>query len=87
MRFGQMMWVMVLCAGATVAEAQSCEMKGWKPIAGVSATAIRDGVEVIWQGEHGQQNRARLALREGQPVVEELAAQKPGARGSCWAKT
>ncbi|MGD0346001.1 MAG: hypothetical protein ABSA85_04550 [Terracidiphilus sp.] len=78
MRFGQMMWVMVLCAGATVAQAQNCEMKGWKPIAGVSATANRDGVEVIWQGEHGQQNRARFALRNGQPVVEELAAQKAG---------
>ena len=41
-------------------------------------TASRDSVEVSWPGEQGQQNRARFALRDGQPVVAELAARKPG---------
>ena len=79
MRFGQMAWIVALCAGTAVAHAQSCDMKGWKPVAGVSVTASRDGVAVIWQGEHGQQNRARFALRNGQPVIEELAVQRPPA--------
>jgi hypothetical protein len=73
-----MAWLVVLSAGAAAAHSQSCDMKGWKPIAGVSVTASRSGVEIVWPGEHGQQNRARFALRNGQPVVEELAAKKAG---------
>ena len=78
MRFGRMAWMAVLCAGAAVAQAQSCNVQDWRPIAGVSVTASSSGVTVVWQGEHGQQNRARFALRNRQPVVEELAAQKAG---------
>lgn len=78
MRFSQMAWMAMLCAGAAVAQAQSCNVQDWRPIAGVSVTASRDGVEMVWQGEHGQRNLARFALRNGQPVVEELAAQKSG---------
>ena len=48
----------------------------WKSIAGVSVTASQDSVELLWAGEQGQQNRARFALRNGQPVVEELATRK-----------
>jgi len=73
-----MAWMVVLCAGATVAQAQSCNVQDWRPIAGVSVSAGSSDVTVVWQGEHGQQNRARFALRDGQPVVEELAAQKAG---------
>jgi len=73
-----MAWMVVLCAGATVAQAQSCNVQDWRPIAGVSVSAGSSDVTVVWQGEHGQQNRARFALRNGQPVVEELAAQKAG---------
>ena len=78
MRFRRMAWLVVLSAGAAAAHSQSCDMKDWKPIAGVSVTASRSGVEIVWPGEHGQQNRARFALRNGQPVVEELAAKKAG---------
>ncbi len=78
MKISRMAWMMVLSASAVVAQAQNCDMKDWKPIAGVSVTASRSGVEIVWQGEHGQQNRARFALRDGQPVVEELAAKKAG---------
>jgi hypothetical protein len=74
-----MAWIVVMCAGTVVAQAQSCNVQDWKPIAGVSVTASRSGIEIVWPGEHGQQNRARFALRDGQPVVEELAAQKTGS--------
>jgi len=73
-----MAWMAVLCAGAAVTQAQSCNVQDWRPIAGVSVTTSRSGVEIVWPGEHGQQNRARFALRDGQPVVEELAAKKAG---------
>ena len=41
-------------------------------------TSGHDSVEVSWPGEQGQQNRARFALRDGQPIVAELAAKKAG---------
>jgi hypothetical protein len=78
MRFDRMAWLTVLCAGAAAAHTQSCDMKDWKPIAGVSVTANHGGVQIVWPGEHGQQNRARFTLRDRQPVVEELATQKTG---------
>ena len=68
----------VLCGGALLARAQSCDTKDWKPIAGVSLMASRGAVELNWPGEKGQENRARLALHDGQPVVEVLAARKAG---------
>ena len=56
----------------------SCNLQDWKGIAGVTVSANRDNVEVSWPSEQGQQNRARFAVRDGQPVVAELAARKPG---------
>ena len=79
MRITRIPSILVLCGLASVAQAQSCGLKDWKPIAGVSVTSSRDSVEVSWPGEQGQQNRARFALRDGQPIVAELAAQKSGA--------
>jgi hypothetical protein len=67
----------ILC-GAAIAAAQNCDTKEWKPVAGVGMTASHDAVDLTWPGEKGQQNRARLALRDGQPVVEELAARTGG---------
>jgi len=56
MRFGRMAWMAVLCAGATLtqAQAQSCNVQDWRPIAGVNVIASRSGVERVWPGEHGQ---------------------------------
>jgi len=56
----------------------SCNLQDWKGIAGVTVSANRDNVEVSWPSEQGQQNRARFAVRDGQPVVAELAPRKPG---------
>src|SRR5580692_10450793 len=77
-RFDRTAWPMGFCAGTAAARTQSCDMKDWKPIAGVSVTANHGGVQIVWPGEHGQQNRARFTLRDRQPVVEELATQKTG---------
>ncbi len=80
MRWRDAVWMAALCAGAAGAgaQAQSCDMQDWKGIAGVSARADGNGVVVTWSGEQGQQNRARFGVRDGQPVVEELAAQRAG---------
>ncbi len=78
MRLVHFAWAFVLCGGAVAAQTTSCDLQDWKGIAGVTVTASRDSVEVSWPGEQGQQNRVRFALRDGQPVVAELAARKPG---------
>src|SRR5208282_1187381 len=78
MRLVHLAWALVLCGSAAAAQTLSCSLQDWKSIAGVSVTASRDSVEVLWPGEQGQQNRARFALHNGQPVVAELAARKPG---------
>jgi hypothetical protein len=78
MRIGHLAWILVLCGSTATAQTTSCNLQDWKSIAGVTVTASRDVVEVSWPGEQGQQNRARFALRNGQPIVAELAARKPG---------
>jgi hypothetical protein len=68
---------------STVAAAQSfnCDMKDFKSVAGVTVTANHSAVEIVWPGEKGQQLRARFTLRDGQPLIEELAAR---ASGGAW---
>ena len=79
MRFVHLALALVLCGTAAAAQTASCDLRDWNGLAGVTVTASRDSVEVMWPGEQGQQNRARFALRNGQPVVEELAARRPGS--------
>ena len=69
---------MTFCSSLLGAQGLSCNLQQYKPIAGVSASAGRDSVVIAWPGERGQQLRARFALRDGQPVIEELAASKAG---------
>jgi len=38
--------------------------------------------DLRWQGEHGMELRAAFAIRDGQPLIRELAIQKPGATQS-----
>ena len=52
---------------------------GWLQTAGWAEGAVAQGVlEVTWQGERREQLRASFAIRDGQPVVQELAARKEG---------
>jgi hypothetical protein len=78
MRLVHVAWAFILCGTAAAAQTASCSLQDWKGIAGVSVTANRDSVEVSWPGEQSQQNRARFALRNGQPVIAELAARNSG---------
>ena len=78
MRLGHMAWILALCGCAATAQTANCNLQDWKSIASVSVTASHGFVEVLWPGEQGQQNRARFALRNGQPIVAELAARKAG---------
>jgi hypothetical protein len=66
---------------ATAAQAAlTCDLSQYKSAPGLEATARGDTVEVAWTGERGEQLRASFTLRNGQPVVQELAARKSGGK-------
>src|SRR5579862_1119512 len=64
----------LLCCG--VATAQNCDFKEYKALDGLKASMNGSVLEVAWSGDHGQQLRASFAIRDGQPMVHELAARK-----------
>ena len=65
-----------------VAQGVTCNMKDYKAVDGLHAAASAGGVTLTWQGEDQQELRAQFALRDGQPVVAELAAIKGGVVGA-----
>ena len=69
---------LAMVAGVGSAQTLNCNMQEYKSVDGIKVTASNTGVELAWPGEKGQQLRARFMLRDGQPVIEELAAQKAG---------
>lgn len=56
----------------------NCDMSGYKAQDGLKAQLQGGTLELTWQGERREQLRARLTLRAGQPMVQELAARKNG---------
>jgi hypothetical protein len=66
------------CSRVAAGQSLSCDMKEYKPIVGVEAEVRAGVLEVTWPGERGETLRAEFAIRDGQPVVRELSAQKKG---------
>jgi hypothetical protein len=67
----------VLLSAATVSAAQlSCDLSAYKDSPGLKAEMRGDALRITWQGERGEQLRAAFAIRDGQPLVRELAARK-----------
>jgi hypothetical protein len=69
---------LMLSAGVGTAQSLNCSLRDYKSIEGVDAAASGKGVSLSWPGENGQQLRARFALQNGEPLIEELAARKAG---------
>ena len=67
---------------AGVAQGVSCNMQDYKAVDGLRVEAAGGGVTLTWrgegQGEAAQELRAQFSLRDGKPVVAELAARKTG---------
>jgi hypothetical protein len=66
-----------LCAAAA-AQQLPCDLGGYKPLDGLHATVSQGFLELTWTGERQEQLRASLGLRDGQPLVHELAAFAAG---------
>jgi hypothetical protein len=67
-----------MLAASSLGQELNCDMTAYKAQEGLTAQ-IRSGVlELSWQGERREQLRAQFMVRNGQPVVQELAARKAG---------
>jgi hypothetical protein len=66
---------------STIATAQSlqCSFEGYKPLDGLHAGMNRGTLELVWQGEAGEQLQAVFSIQDGRPVVQQLAARSGGA--------
>ncbi len=69
---------LALTTGMGAAQGLDCNMQAYKAVDGVAAVFDHKSVTLTWTGESDQQLRAQFTLRDGQPMVEELAARKPG---------
>ncbi len=67
---------LAMLTGVGGAQSLHCNLQGYKVTDGLQAEASGSTLSMTWQGEGGQQLRARFTLRNGQPVVEELAARQ-----------
>lgn len=57
----------------------NCDLSGYKPQPGMTASLGSGAVELVWDGENGQRLRARIAVRDGTPVIRELDARRNAA--------
>lgn len=69
-----------LLGGTATAQDFNCDLRNYKPLDGLKAEMRNGAIELAWQGARGQELRAAFTIRNGQPVVVELAASK----GSGW---
>ena len=71
-------WALV--SAAAVGETLNCNLQGYKPVEGLKAEANAQAATLTWSGESGQQLRAQFTIRNGQPIVQELAARATGGQ-------
>jgi hypothetical protein len=73
----------VVCLGlfsvVSAAQTLNCSLSDYKKVDGIKVDLDRNSVALTWQGEGEQELLAQFTLRDGQPVVQELAARKEGA--------
>ncbi len=79
MRIFRYIVLVAVCAGAAPAQSLNCDLKSYKSQEGLTANLRDSALELQWLGERGEQLRASFTIRDGQPVVHELAARKAGA--------
>ena len=60
------------------AQQLNCDMREYKALDGLKAEMRNGSLELSWRGAPGQELRAAFVIRQGQPVVAELAARKTG---------
>src|SRR5512133_3385302 len=79
-------WTNLLMAGAVVfgasalrADEMNCDLSGYRPQPGLTATVQRNELVLSWTGTNSDEVRASFAIDNRAPVVRELAIRRPGA--------
>jgi hypothetical protein len=67
-----------LLAGGAFGQSLNCGLAEYKAQDGLKAALSAGVLELTWQGEHSDQLRATFSVRDGVPVIRELAARKTG---------
>ena len=58
------------------AQTLKCDLSSYKPADGLTAALHGDALDVAWRGDHDTQLRVSFTVRNGNPVVEEIAVRK-----------
>src|SRR5690349_15206428 len=66
----------VLCSAAAMSAGLNCDLREYRPSNGLAATMNGADLQLVWQGDPGRELRAILTIRDGQPVIAELAVRK-----------
>ncbi|MBK5292628.1 MAG: hypothetical protein JJE04_13240 [Acidobacteriia bacterium] len=72
----------LLLASAAAAQSLTCDMSRYQAQSGLGVTQGAGVLTVEWDGERGARVQLRLAVKDGQPVVRQIAVRK---RGGQWA--
>jgi hypothetical protein len=76
MRLHGLLALAALGAGAAESQDLACDLREYKPAAGLTAALVRGALQVSWQGERADTLRAEFGVSGGQPVIRELAVRK-----------
>jgi len=69
----------VFCAAAS-AQPFTCDLSAYQGQVGLRAEMRNGELQLLWDGAKGQELRADFVVKDGQPIVSELAAKKGGGR-------
>src|SRR5665213_1463277 len=65
-----------LLTSVAAAQTGKCNLDNYRAAAGMTAGQSGDSLMLTWPGESNEQLRAQFAIRNGQPIVTELAARE-----------
>ena len=71
---------LTLLPGIAAGQGLKCNLDGYKAVEGLRVEAKADAVAITWQGEAGQQLMAQFTIKNGQPMVQQLAASRFGGQ-------
>ena len=71
---------MTLLCRVAAGQRLECTFDGYNPTEGLHTDMQGETLEMIWEGETGQQLQAIFSIRDGHPVVHQLAARS----GDAW---
>src|SRR5450755_1158181 len=64
-----------VCCGTAAGQGLNCDLHEYRPAEGLTASIANGVLQINWQGERDQQLRAAFTIRNGNPMVRELAVR------------